>query len=859
MSRYFTCFEDSSISVSPATGLYALGGSADYLATPKIGLPPFKRRVLELSASANGGDWLFQWNTVPPFGVIGDADNGEFLTCVYRPSSNALDHVYILVMGQETGAAVTDGYKFSIDFSANIVRTYKRVASVSSNPFSDLAITHAAGEWWFYRFRFSNNITQTDLNIKTWQVGTVEPAAWGQSITDAASPISDPGFVGIGGYAASGTKTAQINFLSMIHTPAATVPVPIMNEDYNIWLRTPNYRRMLAELSAVGYDSGGPPYDKTIYTYIANGGYESKAWDNPPSQKYEMAIDGIPTFKEELSVALSGKVDTSIGILEIKDPASVLNGPGRRDDWLRMKWKRDYAKLYLGDPSWCKHDFRTFLLGRLGQPTASSVSKIQFPLYDLSEKLKYPISDDKFTSGPYTGQCKPIYLGQVSGASIVFINKGGQIEPPLTDENNFIYTIADDEIDPWYRSLNNYLICKNNQVQIISPNYSIVSVSGNEVTLNVDYHGITVNWLVRFGGSAPPAPLVVDTDYWVQSVPGNNKLTFSYTRGGAVIPLSNTTAGSQLMGWGYTVTSSPAPATIQLANNPGQGARITVGKVEHKITSDPTPGGCYINVLTRMGITDDFIDPFVTVDNFYMALWKDTSSHIALDVMGEIANGTRTWHHFTRDGLFQNGEIMLPTDIAGDPVMTFNQSTVKKMQLQSVRRPIDFSVAELRRNIWFLKGGPFQTGSQTALQGYTIDPVVSYGTPAAPLDNYPPLFDSEKEFKFDNLATADGPGTQYSITTLYKKLLGVFSFYTNLGAIRQDLHLGSLIRVRYPRLGWKQYDSGDPQSPDNSADFDATLAVLLGREINMSEKDSYKVKLTVFRQIPGYYPTTDLN
>ncbi len=545
---------------------------------------------------------------------------------------------------------------------------------------------------------------------------------------------------------------------------------------------------------------------------------------------------------------------TGFGSLVVKNPASVNGGPGVRDDWLRMKWKREYITLYLGDPTWAKSDFRVILKGRLKQPTAPATNKISFPIADLAEKFDFPISSDLFSSGPYANQRVPIYLGQVAGPSFIFKKFGGQIEPPLTDENNLIYTIADDEIDYWFRSGNDYLICRNNQVEIIGSAF-IDSVAGNVITSDVS-HGFSLNWLIRLVGT-PPAPLAVDTDYWVQSVPAANQLTLSATRGGAVITLTDTAAGARMDGFGYTVTSSPAPATVQLANNPGINARITVGKVAHTNT-DTTCGGAYINVVKRMGFTDDDIDADTSIAAFDIGLWVDTNLHTAAEVLEKISAGSLSWYGFTCGGLFQNGQLTLPTDVPGDPVLELKAQAIKQGSLRLItsKPPIDFSKVQVTQNQWFLAAGPFHTGSQTALQGYTVAPPFNYGPSSTPLDDYPTFFDSGGPFKFDSIITnADAASFYYP---MFLKTIGVFTFQTTIMGLHPDLSIGSLITLTHPRLGWKQYTAGDPQSPDNSADFDATKAVVIGQDVNLSSDDPFPVKLTVFRQIPGYYPEDDL-
>jgi hypothetical protein len=144
---------------------------------------------------------------------------------------------------------------------------------------------------------------------------------------------------------------------------------------------------------------------------------------------------------------------------------------------------------------------------------------------------------------------------------------------------------------------------------------------------------------------------------------------------------------------------------------------------------------------------------------------------------------------------------------------------------------------------------------------YYTEPGNSWPAAGTPLDDRPnqsqvvdyPVMDSV--FSSD----AESPTETTRREALYLHTLGVFSFSTKIAA--RELNIGDTISVDFPRLGFKQWNSGDPASPDNTATIDSRLAVVVGHYLKPNKAgNSYShVDLKVFRRIPGYYPTANLN
>lgn len=1030
MSKYHTQFEESTQTIGTNLAGWTVRGGGSPTYAPAYMSPatlPVKRRYLPFVADSTTDYRCISWDAIDA-----DANRAKAnLLTLFLVDLTTAEHIHLYARGAGTGT-VTDFYRLRIAMSgANNVAFDKMAASAYTAGVVTATVNFTAGRAYYARFL----VDGTTVRARFWDASlgmAGEPSTWSIDTTD--SSVTAAGWVALGTRHSTLTaKGAAFNFFA-VGTNGDSAVAPRTNTEYAAYLASQNALRcVLAELSATGYDSSGSPYTKTVNWYISNHGYTSHQQDTPSGKHYEAAITRIPTFRREMSSALSGAAQTGFGELGVvnaagavqhvenrilyactfgswsgtatvstgaatpprgrdradqltdssgvayqnrvqtvtvpndtgtwylvidvlktsggtaktfgvnfsltggtavsrtprlntdtgatqnpgsvsaqevtasdgtaywrwtlsitnnasgnttltfdlypavatwpgadssattgsaivsgawvyRDPQAVYGNtagtaldsrgvqPGTRDDLLRMRWNRNYLKLYLGDPSWPKHDFRLIVLGRLGMPTAPDEKSIRFPIADLSDFFNKDIQPSNFTSGEYSGQKKPIFLGQIGRSSHV----GGQIEPPLTDAANLIYTISDAAVGQWFTSITNYMKVYDNQVLLRAGPFTVSAVdTGTETITASANHGFVDGYIVRFTGGTPPAPLVTDTDYFAVSVTvGGAAFKLALTRGGAAINLTGSTTGATFYGFGYEV-STAGPTTIQLAATPA--GRVTVSD----IFESPTYGAIapYYEIAQRVSLSLNQQHPdLLNGLDADIGYWIDTQKHTAAEVLAAIAAGTQSWYGFTPDGLFTGGMIALPT---GSATMSFTESDIVKgsMRMADVIRPVDFSKAQIGSAPWFLKGGPFQSGSQAALQGGTFGTGTT-PSPTTPLDDYPAGSDANGTFKFTKLYTTAWTGYY----DLYKYPLGVFEFETRLPA--SQLEIGQVIAVTYPRLGWKSYSASDPASPDNTATVDATKAVVIGIDTDI---DRGRVRIKCFRRVPGYYPTSDLN
>lgn len=842
---FFTNFEDSSIGDAPPTGWTARGPSGYQTLAVANSSPPFKRRVATLN-SEDGAIVAFSVDSIDAFAGRADMD---VVVAIYRDATTDHERVAVHVRGQGSGT-VTAGYEFAVDFTNQRVRIYKRVASTPSNPFADLAITHAAGEWMLYRFR-ANGDTTTALKVRTWAPGDTEPAAWGLEESDSSSPITAAGWVGFGGYVPSGTGESKLNFFSAA-SGGCSAYVPVLNDAFLTWLNTQSRRCVLAEMSATGYDGdASPAATRTVNAYIANMGFTSKASDTPPNKHYNAWIQKVPTFRREMSAALSGRATSGFGSLVVANPASALDTGGVRDDWLRMKWNRDSITLYLGDVTWRKSDFRKIIVGVLGQPTGKQQA-LEFPISDIMERLNRQLQTNTFASGPFENKLKPMLFGDVLW-----------LEPVPTDTTGLTYQVND---GPIVRIGDVY----DDGISLTSTG-SIASVdTGTNIITMSAAHGLSADARIVFSGSHLPAPLVAGVTYWViASGLGASDLKVSATQAGSEVDLTTAGSGGRTFvakSWNENLSV----ATITLVVQPV--GRIMCFDVAQTLSFLP---GAVIDeiVFDKFGLSRDFKDQdaFDALDTDLAAevvgLMQYDPPLMTLAALERVSAGVNGWYGTSLDGLLQVGIVSLP---AATAVMELKAKDVKVGSLALLKRimPINRDTLEVRVNRRQLLNGamnlPATNANRAAInQPFDIVRTAFPGSPSVPLDNYPEIADSRDMEPVDSVLTTQVngilivTGAADRLSTLFAKTLGVFTFQARIRAI--TLQIGDTIQLEHPRMGWRQWDIYDPASPDNPDDTDATRAVVIGIDVNLSANDPFPVKLTVFRQIPGYYPEEDLN
>ena len=195
--------------------------------------------------------------------------------------------------------------------------------------------------------------------------------------------------------------------------------MPVSLSDFKTWLKSPQHiRRILIEVDNVTDLTGG---SATSY-YFANGAYTSTSTDTPSNQNYLPIIAGGISFNENFSI--TGELSISYGDI------SLLNADGNIDSYLSKIWVRKPLRIYLGDPTWPKSDFKLIFKGLVADSVSSGRDSINLIILDQLTGLNTAISEATFTTAQTsianTGNTKqliPLTFGECFNITPVLVDK----------------------------------------------------------------------------------------------------------------------------------------------------------------------------------------------------------------------------------------------------------------------------------------------------------------------------------------------------------------------------------------------------------------------------------------------------
>lgn len=138
--------------------------------------------------------------------------------------------------------------------------------------------------------------------------------------------------------------------------------------------------------------------------------YVTLPTDTPANTAYQAVLAGGLAVSESLS--LSSKASLSVGDLEVH------NEDGSLDHWLDWVWCNRAIRIYLGDASWPRADFRVVFSGVVSDIGSRRANRLNINMRDKLQRLNTPVSDVKLGG---TGQNKdrliPVTLGEVHNIS----------------------------------------------------------------------------------------------------------------------------------------------------------------------------------------------------------------------------------------------------------------------------------------------------------------------------------------------------------------------------------------------------------------------------------------------------------
>lgn len=186
----------------------------------------------------------------------------------------------------------------------------------------------------------------------------------------------------------------------------------ISDADYLVWLAADNKSRILL-VEAQAYSGGA-----LVTRYMSNYPFVSAAADAPANQAYDDFVLSIPQFSTRMSEQFTGQSTPGWGDIEIA------NENGDRDSWITGDaWDGRSVRMYLGDKSWAKSDFRKILDGTIADIYAKDQRTLALKIRDKQWALNLP-AQTNLIGGTTANADLPIPLcyGQCFNVEPVLIN-----------------------------------------------------------------------------------------------------------------------------------------------------------------------------------------------------------------------------------------------------------------------------------------------------------------------------------------------------------------------------------------------------------------------------------------------------
>lgn len=181
--------------------------------------------------------------------------------------------------------------------------------------------------------------------------------------------------------------------------------------EYEAWLVSDGRRVLLFEI-----ETDTPRFLSTV-------GYMTRPSESPPNLNYLACIARGFAFRERLS--LDGNASIGAGDIEVH------NEDGSLDSWLLDVWVNRRIRVYLGDASWPRADFRLEFDGMTAGITSSSPSRLNISLRNKMERLNTPATEAVLGgTTPNKDRLLPVMFGE-----------NHNVEPLLIDPANHEYMI----------------------------------------------------------------------------------------------------------------------------------------------------------------------------------------------------------------------------------------------------------------------------------------------------------------------------------------------------------------------------------------------------------------------------------
>ncbi len=206
--------------------------------------------------------------------------------------------------------------------------------------------------------------------------------------------------------------------------------------------------------------------DTTVPRYLSTVAYTTLPTDSPANRVYSPIVSGGVAFTETLP--LDGSATLSVGDIELN------NDDGLLDSWLDDVWVNKPIRIYIGDVSWVRADFRLIFTGIVDNINSRAANRLNISLRDKLQRLNTPVSETLLGgTTPNKDRLIPLCFGEVHN-----------VEPLLVDPATLKYKVHGSAIERLIEVRDNGVPVGINE-SLIDGTFTLVAQQAGTITCSV--------------------------------------------------------------------------------------------------------------------------------------------------------------------------------------------------------------------------------------------------------------------------------------------------------------------------------------------------------------------------------------
>lgn len=206
--------------------------------------------------------------------------------------------------------------------------------------------------------------------------------------------------------------------------------------------------------------------DTTVPRYLSTVAYTTLPTDSPANRVYSPVVSGGVAFTETLP--LDGSATLSVGDIELN------NDDGLLDSWLDDIWVNKPIRIYIGDVSWVRSDFRLIFTGIVDNINSRAANRLNISLRDKLQRLNTPVSETLLGgTTPNKDRLIPLCFGEVHN-----------VEPLLVDPATLKYKVHGSAIERLIEVRDNGAPVSVNE-SLIDGTFTLVAQQAGTITCSV--------------------------------------------------------------------------------------------------------------------------------------------------------------------------------------------------------------------------------------------------------------------------------------------------------------------------------------------------------------------------------------